>query len=209
MRVLLLATAWALAQAAAAADFKTWSGPTPELRLQDLGGREHRLADYRGKVVLVNFWATWCAPCRDEMPSIGRLRQSLEGRPFEVLAVNLGEPVSRIEKFRTQVPMDFPVLLDPDTATARAWKARFLPATYLVDANGRVRYAHYGGLDWAGPEARAKVLELLGRVPRRAFESADRSEEGANRLRLAASGMTLAPPSMRALTTRTRLRAAP
>jgi len=183
----MLAAACALAQAAAAAEFKEWSGPTPELRLQDLGGREHRLADYRGKVVLVNFWATWCAPCRDEMPSIGRLRQSLEGRPFEVLAVNLGEPVSRIEKFRAQVPMDFPVLLDTDTATARAWKARFLPATYLVDAEGRVRYAHYGELDWAGPEARAKVLELLGRMPRKAFESAERSAEGAKRLRFAAS----------------------
>jgi len=187
VRRLVLLAAWALVPAAGAADFKAWTAPTPELRLQDLGGREHRLSDYRGKVVLVNFWATWCAPCRDEMPSIGRLRESLAGQPFEVLAVNLGEPASRIEKFRAQVPMEFPVLLDRDTATARAWKARFLPATYLVDGEGRVRYVHYGDLDWAGPEARAKVLELLGKIPRRAFESAKRSAAGAKRVRLAAS----------------------
>jgi thiol-disulfide isomerase/thioredoxin len=181
VRALAFAAACALALPAAAADFQVWTGPTPGLQLQDLAGREHRLADYRGKVVLVNFWATWCAPCREEMPSIGKLRRSLAEQPFEVLAVNLAEPVSRIEKFRAQVPMDFPVLLDADASTARAWKARFLPASYLVDGDGRVRYAHYGDLDWAGPEARAKVLELLGRMPRRAFESAARSADGEKR----------------------------
>jgi len=187
VRRLVLLAAWGIAQAASAADFRPWLGPTPALQLRDLDGREHRLADYRGRVVLVNFWATWCAPCRDEMPSIGKLRRSLDGQPFAVLAVNLGEPASRIEKFRAQVPMDFPVLLDADTATARAWKARFLPATYLVDGEGRVRYAHYGELDWSGPEARARIQELLGRIPRKAFESAARSADGENRARLAAS----------------------
>jgi thiol-disulfide isomerase/thioredoxin len=187
VRLAALVAVWVIAQTASAAEFRTWSGPTPALQLRDLQGREHRLADYRGKVVLVNFWATWCAPCRDEMPSIERLRQSLDGRPFAVLAVNLAEPVSRIEKFLAQVPLDFPILLDADTAAAKAWKARFLPATYLVDGEGRVRYAHYGELDWAGAAARAKVLELLGRMPRNAFESAERSAAGAKRARLAAS----------------------
>jgi thiol-disulfide isomerase/thioredoxin len=187
VRGLALVAAWALAQAACAADFKVWIGPTPALALQDLQGRAHRLSDYRGKVVLVNFWATWCAPCREEMPSIQALRRAMDGQPFAVLAVNLAEPVSRIEKFLAQVPLDFPVLLDRDSATARAWQARFLPATYLVDGEGRVRYAHYGDLDWSGPESRARVLELLGRMPRKAFESAARSADGANRARLAAS----------------------
>jgi thiol-disulfide isomerase/thioredoxin len=187
VRLLLLIAVWAAAQAASAAEFRPWTGPTPALALRDLGGREHRLADYRGKVVLVNFWATWCAPCRDEMPSIQRLRSDLADRPFAVLAVNLAEPVSRIEKFLAQMPLDFPILLDADTATAKAWNARFLPATYLVDAEGRVRYAHYGELDWAGAEARAKVLELLGKMPRKALQSAERSADGAKRPRLAAS----------------------
>jgi len=187
VRLAALVAAWAIAQAVGAAEFRAWTGPTPALVLHDLQGREHRLADYRGSVVLVNFWATWCAPCREEMPSIGRLRKSLEGRPFAVLAVNLAEPVSRIERFLKQTPLDFPVLLDTDTATAKAWNARFLPASYLVDAEGRVRYAHYGELDWAGAEARAKVLELLANRPRSAPDRAERSAAGAKRLRLAAS----------------------
>jgi thiol-disulfide isomerase/thioredoxin len=187
VRLLALLAALFLSQAAPAADFKAWTGPTPALALQDLHGRVHRLADYRGKVVLVNFWATWCAPCREEMPSIQKLRRAMDGKPFAVLAVNLAEPVSRIERFLAQVPLDFPVLLDRDTSTASAWKARFLPATYLVDGEGRVRYAHFGDLDWAGPEARAKILELLGKMPRKAFESAARSAAGEKRPRLAAS----------------------
>ncbi len=124
-------------------------------------GRAHRLADYRGKVVLVNFWATWCEPCREEMPSIEQLRKSLSGKPFEVLAVNLGEPPSRIERFLEKLPVSFPLLLDRDTKTAKAWKARILPASFLVGRDGRIRYVHYGEIDWSGAAARAKVAELL------------------------------------------------
>ena len=77
---------------AKAVELRPWTGgDTPPLALEDLAGRSHNLAAYRGKVVLVNFWATWCEPCRAEMPSMNRLRRSLEGRPFEVLAVNLAE----------------------------------------------------------------------------------------------------------------------
>jgi thiol-disulfide isomerase/thioredoxin len=92
-----------------AQELKPWPGViTPALSLSDLEGKPHRLADYRGKVVLVNFWATWCVPCREEMPSIERLRTSLAGRPFVVLAVNLAEPESRIRKFLEAVPVGFP-----------------------------------------------------------------------------------------------------
>jgi len=187
VRWILALAACVVATAAAAQDLQAWEGPTPALALPDLQGRVHRLADYRGRVVLVNFWATWCAPCREEMPSIQRLRRSLEGQPFEVLAVNLGEPASRVRGFLEQAPLGLPVLLDGDTEAARAWKARVLPATYLVDADGRVRYWRFGAADWAEDPARARVLELIGRIPRKAFESAERSADGANRLRLAAS----------------------
>lgn len=187
MRGLLVLAAWAVVQAAAAAEFRPWIGaPTPELALEDMKGRLHRLADYRGKVVLVNFWATWCEPCRDEMPSIERLRASLAGEPFEVLAVNVAEPRSRIEHFLAQMPLSFPVLRDPDTVTAKAWRARMLPATYLVDAAGRIRAVHYGELNWSGPEARARVRELLDSIPRSAPSRAERSADGAKRARLAA-----------------------
>ncbi len=141
-----------------------WTGgATPALALPDLEGRPQRLEGYRGKVVLINFWATWCEPCREEMPSIGRLKASLAGRPFEVLAVNLGEPESRIRTFMEKVPMAFPVLLDRDMAAAKAWNARVLPATYLVGPDGRIRYHYRGELDWSKESVRKLVTDLLPR----------------------------------------------
>jgi thiol-disulfide isomerase/thioredoxin len=135
--------------------------PAPALELRDLKGTQHKLADYRGKVVLVNFWATWCVPCRDEMPSIERLRASLEGRPFAVLAVNLAEPEDRIRKFVAAVPVGFPVLLDRDAKATRSWQAKALPTTYLVAPDGTVRYRHLGELDWSKPEVRRFVTGLM------------------------------------------------
>jgi len=162
VRPLLVLAALTFAAAAGAAELKPWTGgATPPLVLQDLHGRTHRLADYRGKVVLVNFWATWCEPCRDEMPSIERLRQSLAGQPFEVLAVNIGEPLGRIERFLEKMPLGFPMLLDRDTGVAKAWKARVVPATFLVGPDGRIRYVHYGELDWSSEPVRKRVAELL------------------------------------------------
>jgi peroxiredoxin len=147
---------------AGAAELKRWSGgPTPALELEDLDGKMHRLAEYRGKVVLVNFWATWCEPCRAEMPSIDGLRSALEGKPFQVLAVNLAEPVSRIEKFLGTMPLHFPLLRDRDGMVAKAWKARLLPASFLIGRDGRIRYVAYGELDWTSAPVREKVEELL------------------------------------------------
>jgi thiol-disulfide isomerase/thioredoxin len=162
LKVIAVILGFALAFPAPAAELKPWSGgATPPLQLADLQGTQHRLADYRGKVVLINFWATWCAPCRDEMPSIERLRASLEGRPFAVLAVNLGEPESRIRKFLEVMPLSFPVLLDRDGSTARAWQAKYLPASYIVGPDGRIRYRHLGELDWSKPEIREAIVALL------------------------------------------------
>jgi len=147
---------------AAAQQLRPWpGGATPPLALQDLDGRAHALQDYRGKVVLINFWATWCEPCRAEMPSINKLRASLAGQPFAVLAVNLGENEQRIRRFMAQVPLDFTVLLDRDSAAAKAWRARVLPASFLVGPDGRVRYAVIGEYDWEQDAARKAVLALL------------------------------------------------
>ena len=157
-----LALLLALALPAAAEELKPWAGgATPPLELADLRGRKHSLADYRGKVVLVNFWATWCEPCREEMPSMERLRVSLAERPFAVLAVNLAEPESRIAKFLDTVPVGFPILLDRDTKTTRAWQAKVLPATYVVGPDGAIRYRHVGELDWSKPEVRKLILGLM------------------------------------------------
>jgi len=159
-----LAAALLLWCAAASAQLPPWSGgPTPALRLPDLDGKEHALEAYRGKVVLINFWATWCEPCKQEMPSIERLRRSLEGRPFAVLAVNLAEPDSRVQRFLREVPVGFPVLMDRDTSTAKAWKARVLPATYIVGPDGRIRYSYFGELDWSQAGIREVIAALLPR----------------------------------------------
>jgi thiol-disulfide isomerase/thioredoxin len=148
--------------AAAAAQLMPWSGgETPPLVLEDLAGKTHELTQYKGKVVLVNFWATWCEPCRAEMPSIERLRDALAGKPFEVLGVNLAEPRSRIEKFTSAVELAFPLLRDTDGSVARSWRARVLPASYLVGRDGRIHYYVYGELDWSSDAVRAKVEELL------------------------------------------------
>lgn len=156
---LLLLLCWSTV---AFAQLAEWAGgPTPALRLQDLDGKPHALEDYRGKVVLVNFWATWCEPCREEMPSIERLRAALAGRPFAVLAVNLAEPESRVRGFLRQVPLAFPVLLDHDRAVAKAWKARYLPATFIVGPEGRVRYSYFGELDWSRDSVRSAIAALL------------------------------------------------
>ena len=162
LRVIAAFALGAASFAALCAELKPWTGgAAPPFELQDLSGRSHSLADYRGKVVLVNFWATWCEPCRAEMPSMDRLRSSLQGKPFEVLAVNLAEPLSRIEKFAAEMPLRFPLLRDRDSAVAKAWRARVLPASYLVDRDGRIRYVAYGELDWASDPVRSKVIELI------------------------------------------------
>ena len=145
-----------------AAELQPWrGGPAPELVLQALDGPAHRLADYRGRVVLVNFWATWCEPCRDEMPSMQRLKEKLAGRPFAVLAVNLDEPESRIRTFLSRMKVDFTVLLDPGRAAAKSWNARILPASYLVGPDGRIRYSVVGELDWGHERVVGRITELL------------------------------------------------
>jgi peroxiredoxin len=163
----------ALALFAAAAfgqSLKPWSGgATPALELTDAAGAVHRLSDYRGKAVLVNFWATWCGPCREEMPSIESLRLSMQGKPFAVLAVNVGESGRVARDFANKLMLDFPLLLDRDTRTAKAWGARVLPASFVLDPQGRIRYSYYGDLDWAAPEVRAKIEALL---PRESLRSA-------------------------------------
>ena len=156
---LLLAAAFSLA---GAQELRPWKGgATPPLAIPDLDGRQHRLQDYRGKVVLVNFWATWCEPCREEMPSMNRLRAALAGKPFAVLAVNLAEPESRIRRFMEKVPMDFAVLQDRDTSVAKAWKARILPASYLIAPDGRIRYSVLGEIDWTHEAVRKLIVEML------------------------------------------------
>jgi thiol-disulfide isomerase/thioredoxin len=142
--------------------FVPWNrAETPALTLKDLSGRPHALADYRGKVLLVNFWATWCEPCKDEMPSIRTLKERLAGQPFEVLVVNYGEAAPKVREFLAREKLDFIALLDPGKDVARAWRVRVLPGSYLVDTDGTVRYGVIGEFDWASEDAVKVVRGLL------------------------------------------------
>jgi thiol-disulfide isomerase/thioredoxin len=170
--VLAMVLALVSVPAAAAESLKPWTGgETPALELADPDGAVRKLADYRGKVVLVNFWATWCAPCRAEMPSMERLRSALKGQPFEILAVNVGESPRLAREFAEKLPVSFTILMDRDTRVAKAWRARVLPASYVVDAEGKIRYSHFGDLDWSSAPVRSQIEAL---IPRNKLRSASR-----------------------------------
>jgi peroxiredoxin len=152
----------ALALPAWGQGLKSWTGgPTPALELADVDGKIHRLSDYRGKAVLVNFWATWCAPCREEMPSIEALREAMHGKPFVVLAVNVGESARVARGFAGTMALGFPLLLDRDTKVTKAWSARILPASFVVGPDGRIRYSYFGALDWASADVRSAIMRLV------------------------------------------------
>ena len=113
----------------AAQELTPWtSGPTPLLTLTDHRGINHTLAAYRGRVVLVNFWATWCEPCREEMPALQALQDKLGKERLVVLAVNYGESPEKVQQFAHHTPVDFPLLLDRHMEAAKAWGVRVLPS---------------------------------------------------------------------------------
>jgi thiol-disulfide isomerase/thioredoxin len=142
--------------------FVPWNGTTtPPFHLRDLSGRVHTLADYRAKVVLLNFWATWCDYCKDEIASMKGLRQQLAGAPLEILWVNYGQSAAKVREYIAHVAADVHVLLDTDQDAARAWRVRLIPSSFLVDGEGRVRFRVIGNLDWGGEDAVRTVRTLL------------------------------------------------
>jgi len=156
-----LLAGWAAAWAAAGT-LKPWSGgATPPLALRDLQGKEHKLADYRGKVVVLNFWATWCDPCREEMPSMQRLQDKLADKPFVILAVDYGEGAPRVSEFLKKIPVRFTVLLDRDISAATAWKVKVLPTTMVIDPQQRVRYVAVGDIGWDSQAVEEQIRKLL------------------------------------------------
>lgn len=137
----------------------------PALTLKDVNGKTHNLADLKGKVVLVNFWATWCPPCRREMPSMDRLARKLDGKSFAMLAVDIGEDADTVLNFFSQLDSypTFPILLDTRGKTMQTWKVAGLPATYLIDKQGNIAYSAVGGREFDHPEIEKVVRSLLKR----------------------------------------------
>ena len=157
----LLLAAFAHVAPAATEGLVKWSGgKTPALKLADADGRSHALADWKGKTVVVNFWATWCEPCREEMPSLERLKARLPANAFQVVAVNVGESPERVARFTREVPVSFPILYDRESATAKTWKVRGYPTSYVIGPDGRIRYYFVGELDWARDDI-ARAIEAV------------------------------------------------
>lgn len=128
--------------------------------LLDTAGQLHRLSDYRDRLVLVYFWATWCAPCRVEMPAKERLYQEIGSENLEILAVHVGRGRAAMDQFLVQVPVSFPVLEDPNLNLG-SWGVVALPTTVLVDTNGQRRFVAVGPREWDSPEMIGFLRELL------------------------------------------------
>ena len=137
----------------------------PPLQLFDLDGRTQDLAQLRGRVVLVNFWASWCPPCVREMPSMQRLKEKLAGRPFTILAVNMAEPDQAVRAFLSKMKVDFPVPLDRDGAVLKRWKVFVFPTSFVLDTQGNIRLGVFGEVEWDSPEVMEKVVGLLASGP--------------------------------------------
>lgn len=131
------------------------------LVLTDASGKQHDLADYRGQVVLLNFWATWCEPCKTELPTIERLRSALAGKPFAILAVQMGGSARTAQDTADALGLRFPLLLDRDSKATDAWNVNILPTTFLIGPGGKIVLRHDGAVDWSSRKWRRRVESLL------------------------------------------------
>lgn len=134
--------------------------PAPTFRLLDMDEKEHTLADYKGKPVIVNFWATWCPPCREEIPSMNRAWRKIKDEGIAMLAINVGESSDEVFTFTGEHPIDFTVLLDQSGMTSAKWPIKGLPTTFIVDPEGNLVYQATGGRDWDADEILDVVRQL-------------------------------------------------
>jgi cytochrome c biogenesis protein CcmG, thiol:disulfide interchange protein DsbE len=142
--------------------------PAPPLDANDLDGAKTDLARYRGHPVIINFWATWCQPCRREMPSLVRLHERLKGDGLVVLAVSIDADPQSVRKFLAETPLSFPVLLDPGRAAAERYGVVTIPSSFVLDQDGLVVERIDGEADWTGAELLTTLDVLLKRRARAA-----------------------------------------
>jgi thiol-disulfide isomerase/thioredoxin len=137
--------------------------PAPDFTLEDMDEEEHTLSDLRGKVVLLNFWATWCPPCRREMPSMERLHQKLDADKFKVIAVNQMEDGDHVFAYIGQLEVDpsFTILFDLDSKVSNSFSVNGLPTTYLIDKQGNIRFRAIGGREFDHPDVEKQIMQLI------------------------------------------------
>ena len=136
----------------------------PELILRDLNNKVVDLTRLKGKVILVNFWASWCPPCVHEMPSMERLQKFFSAKDFLILGVNMAEDRKTVEHFlKTKVNISFPILFDDKGAALKRWGVFAFPTSYVIDKTGNIRYALFGGVDWDTKEIKNKISGLINK----------------------------------------------
>ena len=133
----------------------------PDFTLANPDGKKLSLKDYRGKLVFLNFWATWCEFCREEMPAMERLYQEFKGKGFEILAVNVKDKRSDALAFVKKLKLSYPIMMDPEGEIGLLYGAFGMPTTYLIDENGLVVARLWGPADWYSPGARNLIKALL------------------------------------------------
>jgi thiol-disulfide isomerase/thioredoxin len=138
------------------------NSPAPEVTVNSLGGVPLKLSDLKGKVVMLNFWATWCPPCRQEIPSMMKLNKSMAGKPFQMVAISIdegGRPA--IESFFKTSGFSLPAYTDPDNRAARTYGITGVPETFIIDRQGIMVKKVIGAMEWDSPEAAAFLEQLM------------------------------------------------
>lgn len=149
-------------QANSGARFDAWrGGPLPALKLTGLNGQPADLSSYKGRLLVLNFWATWCVPCRAEMPSLERLHRSFAGKPATVIGISVGDVRMSVQRFTEEYQLTFPILLDEDKSQFKRWKVGILPTTFLIDELGVPRYRQVGERTWDDPETIATIGSMF------------------------------------------------
>jgi len=157
--------------------YREYQGPGPTLEgalapafeLQNENGEMVSLDQYRGKLVFLNFWATWCAPCVDEIPDMMALNSQFEGRPFQMLAISVDTDWQMVNDFYAEHGFDLPTLLDPGRQVASDYRATGYPETFLIDGDGVIARKYIGPMPWTHPQIVAEVEDLVRAEEMRTF----------------------------------------
>ncbi len=136
-------------------------GPAPDFTLKSRSGENIKLSELRGEVVMINFWASWCAPCRQEMPLLEVLYKKYSDLGFTLLAVNVEEDSSKADDLLRDIPVTFPVLYDNTNKVTKLYKVVAMPSTIIIDRDGKMRYLHRGYLPGYEEEYKKQVSELI------------------------------------------------
>ncbi|GMQ86982.1 MAG: TlpA disulfide reductase family protein [Gammaproteobacteria bacterium] len=157
--LLVTAISSLLVTGTAYADFK--AGPAPDFTLKSESGSNLRLSEFRGEVVMINFWASWCAPCRQEMPLLDELYTQYQPLGFTILGINVEEDSTKARQMLKNIPVNFPVLFDNTSEVSKLYNVVAMPSTVLIDRDGNIRYLHQGYKPGYEESYQQQVRELI------------------------------------------------